>query len=108
MAKKKVIVGYDVRRKDNDGIRLCCLSLKEAKDNCPFGCAVWSTYRKVYGIRLRFFWYHRSRKIGYDKYSNVFNLFNLHVGCDLMKRTVPLEIVYEPIDMPMSGEVMTK
>ena len=104
MAKKKVIVGYEVRNKINNGIRLCCLSLDDAKNNCPFGCAVWSTYRKVYGIRLRFFWYHRSRKIGYDKYSNVFNLFNLHVGWDLMKRTVPLEIVYEPKDEPMKGE----
>lgn len=104
MAKKKVIVGYDVRRKDNDGIRLCCLSLEEAKNNCPYGCAVWSTYRKVYGIRLRFFWMPRSRKIGYDKYSNAVNFFHLHVGWDLMKRTVPLEIVYEPGDDPQKGE----
>lgn len=104
MNRKKTIVGYDVRRKDNDGIRLCCLSLAEAKRNCPYGCAVWSTYRKTYGIRLKFFWYHRSRKIGYDKYSNVFHLFNLHVGWELMKRTVPIEIVYEPQDEPASGE----
>lgn len=104
MAKKKVIVGYEVRNKENNGIRLCRLSLQEAKDYCPYGCAVWSTYRKVYGISLRFFWMHPFCKVKYDKYSNVFNIFNLHVGWDLMKRTVPLEIVYEPKDEPMKGE----
>lgn len=104
MNRKKIIVGYEVRNNKNNGIRLCCLSLQEAKDHCPFGCAVWSTYRKVYGVRLRFFWMHPFRKVQYDKYSNVFNFFNLHIGWDLMKRTVPLEIVYEPKDEPASGE----
>lgn len=101
MLKKKVITGYQVRNKGNNGIRLCCLSLQEAKDHCPYGCAVWSTYRKVYGIRLRFFWLHPSRKVKYDKYSRVVNFFHLHIGWDLMKRDVPLEKVYEPKDNPM-------
>jgi hypothetical protein len=46
---------------------------------------------------------HPFRKVQYDKYSNVFNFFNLHIGWDLMKRTVPLEIVYEPKDEAKNG-----
>lgn len=108
MAKKKVITGYQVRNEKDNGIRLCRLSLEEAKNNCPYGCAVWSIYRKVCGIRLRFFWMHPFRKVKYDKYSRVVNFFHFHIGWDLMKRDALLEKVYEPIDMPMSGEVMTK
>lgn len=100
---KKIIVGYEVRNNKNNGIRLCCLNLQEAKDHCPFGCAVWSLYRKVYGVRLRFFWMHPFRKVQYCKCSNVFNFFNLHIGWELMKRTVPHEIVYEPKDEPKNG-----
>lgn len=80
MNRKKIIVGYEVRNKNDNGIRLCRLYLQEAKDHCPF------------------------RKVQYDKYSNVFNFFNLYIGWELMKRTVPLEIVYEPKDEPKTDK----
>lgn len=43
------------------------------------------------------------RRIWYDKYSNVINIFHLHVGWELMKGEVPVEIVYEPKDEPKNG-----
>lgn len=52
---------------------------------------------------LRIFWMSPYRKIWYDKYSNVFNIFHLHIGCELLRRAVPLEIVYEPKDEPKNG-----
>ena len=41
------------------------------------------------------------KKIGYDMYSNVVNFFHLHVGWEVMKVEVPVEIVYEPAEETM-------
>lgn len=105
MTKKKVITGYQVRRKDNNGIRYTTIYLEEAKKACQYGCVVCSTYAKAYGIKLRLFWMAPYRKIGYDKYSNVFNIFHIHIGWELMKRDEPLKIVFEPEDQPIRGEI---
>lgn len=102
--KEKKIVGYQVRNKHNNVIRFESHSLTACKENCPFGAAVWSLYRKVYGIKLRIFWESPYRKIWYAKYSNVFNIFHLHVGCELLRRCVPLEIVYEPKEELAKGK----
>ena len=102
--KEKKIVGYQVRNKHNDGIRFESFFLTACKENCPFGAAVWSLYSKAYGIKLRIFWMSPYRKIWYDKYSKVFNIFHLHIGCELLRRCVPLEIVYEPKDEPAKRE----
>lgn len=104
MAKKKVITGYQVRNKHNDGIRFASCSLSQCQRYCPYGCAVWSVSQKTYGIKLRFFWQSPFRKIGYDKYCDVINFFCLHVGWELMKRDVPMEIAYDPKDEPMISE----
>lgn len=98
---KKTIVGYQVRNKSNDGIRYQSFFLAHCKDQCPYGCAVWSVRQKTYGIKLRFFWVPSFKKIGYEKYSNVVNFFHLHVGWEVMKREVPVEIVYEPAEETM-------
>ena len=96
MKRKKIIIGYQVRNKNNDGIRYYSDSPTDCIKHCPFGCAVWSTTKRTYGFKLRFFWMSPFRKIWYDKYSDVFNIFHIHVGWELMKGEVPLEIVYEP------------
>lgn len=101
MKRKKTIIGYQVRCKGSEGIRLCSRYLDDCIRYCSYGCAVWSTYLKTYGFKLRFFWRSPYRKIEYDKYSDVFNIFHIHIGWELMKREVPLEIVYEPEDEPM-------
>lgn len=98
---KKTIVGYQVRNKSNDGIRYASFFLAHCKDQCPYGCAVWSVCQKTYGIKLRFFWMSPFKKIGYDKYSDVVNFFHLHVGWEVMKVEVPVEIVYEPAEETM-------
>lgn len=97
----KQIYGYQVRNKSNDGIRFHSRYLDDCVRNCPFGCAVWSTRNRTYGIKLRFFWMSPFKKIGYDKYSNVVNFFHLHVGWEMMKGEVPVEIVYEPAEETM-------
>lgn len=104
MNRKKTIYGYQVRNKSNDGIRFYSRYLDDCVRNCPFGRAVWSTRSRTYGIKLRIFWMSPFRRIWYDKYSNVINIFHLHVGWELMKGEVPVEIVYEPKDEPASGE----
>lgn len=103
MNRKKIIVGYEVRNNENNGIRFYSSSLTDCVKYCPFGCAIWSTANRTYGIKLRLFWMSPFRRIWYDKYSNVINIFHLHVGWELMKRTVPIEIVYEPKDEPKNG-----
>ena len=100
---KKTIVGYQVRNKSNNGIRYVSFCLAHCKDQCPYGCAVWSVRQKTYGIKLRFFWISPSKKIRYEKYSNVVNFFHLHVGWEVMKREVPVEIVYDPKNEPKNG-----
>lgn len=97
----KQIYGYQVRNKSNDGIRFHSRYLDDCVRNCPFGCAVWSTRNRTYGIKLRFFWMSPFKKIGYDKYSDVVNFFHLHVGWEVMKGEVPVEIVYEPAEETM-------
>lgn len=99
----KPIYGYQVRNKSNDGIRFHSRDLDDCVRNCPFGCAVWSTRNRTYGIKLRFFWMSPFKKIGYDKYSDVVNFFHLHVGLEVMKGEVPVEIVYEPAEETMEG-----
>lgn len=96
MVKKKVILGYQVRNDNNDGIRYYSSSLTDCIKYCPFGCTVWSTTKRTYGIKLRFVWLPPFRKVWYDKYSNVVNFFHLHVGWELIKGEVPMEIVYKP------------
>lgn len=100
MKTKKTIFGYQVRNKNNDGIRFYSSSLTDCIKYCPYGCAVWSTTKRTYGFRLRFFWMSPFRKIWYDKYCNVVNFFHIHIGWELMKGEVPVEIVYEPKDEP--------
>lgn len=95
MGERK-IYGYQVRNKHNNGIRLVSSFRNVCVVNCPSNCVVWSTCMKAYGIKLRFFWMASDRKVGFDKYANVVNFFHLHVGWELMKREVPLEIVYDP------------
>lgn len=101
---KKTIVGYQVRKKSNDAIRYASFCLAHCKDQCPYGCAVWSVRPKTYGFKLRFFWMSPFKKIGYDKYSNVVNIFRFHIGWELMKGEVPVEIVYEPAEETIKGE----
>lgn len=103
--KKKNISGYQVRNKSNDGIRFYSIYLDDCIKRCPFGCAVWSTTKRTYGIRVRFFWMSPFRKIWYDKYCNVVNFFHLHVGWEPIKGEVPLEIVYEPEAKPVKVEI---
>ena len=100
MKSKKTTSGYQVRNKNNDGIRYYSYSLTDCIKYCPFGCAIWSMTKHTYGIKLRFFWMSPFRKIWYDKYSDVFNIFHIHIGWELMKGEVPVEIVYEPKDEP--------
>lgn len=100
----KPIYGYQVRNKSNDGIRFHSRYLDDCVRHCPFGCAVWSTRNRTYGIKLRFFWMSPFKKIGYDKYSNVVNFFHLHVGWEVMKGEIPVEIVYDPKDKPKKEE----
>ena len=101
---KKTIVGYQVRDKRNDGIRYASFFLAACKDQCPYGCAVWSVRQKTYGIKLRFFWMSPFKKVGYDKYCNVINFFHLHIGWEPIKGQVLVEIVYEPTEETMRGE----
>lgn len=96
MKRKNTISGYQVRNKHNDGIRFHSSYLDDCLRNCPFGCAVWSTSKRAYGIKIRLFWMAPFRKIGYDKYSNVVNFFHFHVGWEILKGDVPIEIVYDP------------
>lgn len=105
MTKKKVITGYQVHNKGNNGIRYTTSYLEEAKKACQYGCVVYSTYAKAYGIKLRLFWMAPYRKVGYDKFSNVFNIFHIHIGLELLKRDEPLKIVFEPEDQPKRGEI---
>ena len=100
----KPIYGYQVRNKSNDGIRFHSRNLDDCVRNCPFGCAVWSTRNRTYGIKLRFFWMSPFRKVGYDKYCDVVNFFHIHVGWELMKNEIPVEIVYDPKDKPKNEE----
>ena len=44
------------------------------------------------------------RKVGYDKYCDVVNFFHIHVGWELMKNEIPVEIVYDPKDKPKKEE----
>ena len=101
--KRKTIVGYQVRNKSNGGIRSWSSSFSQCKANCPFGCAVWSTRMKTYGIKLMLFWMSPFRKIQYNKYSSVVNFFHLHVGWEVMRKEVPYKIVYEPEEKPSKG-----
>ena len=101
---KKTIVGYQVRNNSDDGIRYASAFLAHCKDRCAYGCAVWSVCKKTYGIKLRIFYMSPFKKIGYDKYSNVVNFFHLHVGWEVMRRDVPVEVVYEPESQTIRGE----
>ena len=100
----KPIYGYQVRNKSNDGIRFHSRYLDDCVRNCPFGCAVWSTRNRTYGIKLRFFWMSPFRKVGYDKYCDVVNFFHIHVGWEVIKGEVPVDIVYEPTEETIKGE----
>ena len=104
MKRKRTIYGYQVRNKSNDGIRFYSRSLTDCVKYCPFGCAIWSTTNRTYGIKLRLFWMSPFRKIWYDKYSNVVNFFHIHIGWELIKGEVPVEIVYDPKDKPKEEE----
>lgn len=100
MKRKKIIRGYQVRDKNDLALRFWSHTPNDAIANCPDGSVVVSTYMQTYGISLRFFWMKPYKPIGYNKYPGVVNIFHLHIGFELLQREAPLEIVYDPEELP--------
>lgn len=93
---KKRITGYQVRTKDLQGICFSHHSFDTCKKYCREDCVIVSTYAKTYGIKIRIFWQKHMRLFHWDKYANVFNMFNLHIGCEKLCRDAMDEVVYRP------------
>lgn len=93
---KKRITGYQVRTKDLQGICLSHHSFDTCKKYCREGCVIVSTYAKFFGIKLRVFWLPYYKPFRLDKYADVFNVFNLHIGLEKMYRDEMDEVVYRP------------
>ena len=93
---RKKFTGYQVRTEDLKGIRASNPSLERCKENCPKGYVIVSTYAKFFGIEFRIFWLPYYKPIRWEKYAQVFNIFNLHIGWVKMYRDVMDEVVYRP------------
>lgn len=93
---KKKFTGYQVRTEDLKGIRFSNPSLEKCKEYCPKGYVIVSTYAKFFGIKFRIFWLSYYKPIRWEKYAQVFNVFNLHIGWEKMYRDAMDEVVYRP------------
>ena len=91
---KKRISGYQLRTKDLSGICYQSWSLEECKSYFKEGLVIVSMFKKTYGFKLRLFWI-KARGIHYCKYSNVLNIFSLHIGWEKMYKDEIFEIVYD-------------
>ena len=94
--RKRNFTGYQVRTEDLRGISFTHLSLDKYKKYCRQGFVIVSTYAKFFGIKFRIFWLPYYKPIRWEKYAQVINVFNLHIGWEKMYRDAVDEVVYKP------------